>query len=108
MPDIKIRIQNKKASLERGMEAEIVCCNSDYRLVFNFDAEWNAHEWKRVRFVSDGYDGRVVESQVGSDNTCLLPPVQKASFIDVGVYVDDQIRTSTPLRLNCIQSILCE
>lgn len=108
MPDIKIRIQNKKASLEKGMEAEIVCCNSDYKLVFNFDAEWKAHEWKRVRFISDGYDGRVVESQVGSDNTCDLPPVQKASYIDVGVYVDDQIRTSTPLRLKCIPSILCE
>lgn len=75
---------------------------------FHFDAEWNAHEWKRVRFVSDGYDGRIVETQVGSDNTCDLPPVHKASYIDVGVYVDDRIRTTTPLRLTCIPSILCE
>jgi len=108
MPNIKIRIQNKKASLEKATDAEVVCCNSDYKLVFNFDAEWNAHAWKRVRFISDGYDGRIVESQVGSDNTCDLPPVQKATYIDVGVYVDDQIRTSTPLRLYCIKSILCE
>ena len=108
MPDINIRIQNKKAAIGKGTNDEIVCCNSDYNLVFVFDDEWSAHEWKRVRLISDGYHGRIVDTQVGPANTCPLPPVHKASYIDVGVYVDDEIRTTTPVRLTCIPSILCE
>lgn len=108
MHDINIRIQNKKATLGKGTQDEIVCCNSDYRLVFEFDDEWDAHEWKRVRLVSDGYHGRTVTLDVGSDNTVMLPPVHKATYIDIGVYVDNEIRTTTPVRITCTPSILCE
>lgn len=108
MPSIEIRVQNKKATLKNRMQEPIICSNSDYELVFDFDKEWDAHEWKRVRLVSDGYDGRVVETQVGNTNKCKLPPVHRATYIDIGVYVDGYERSTTPLHIECKQSILCE
>lgn len=108
MPEIQIRVQNKKATLKAPKAESIVCCNSDYELVFQFDAEWNAHEWKRVRLVSDGYDGRIVDVDVGPTNRVAIPPMFKATFLDIGVYVNGAIRTTTPVRLTCESSILCE
>ncbi len=108
MPEIEIRVQNKKATLKSKQQESIICCNSDYELVFEFDEEWSSHEWKRVRCVSDGYNGRVAETQVGPTNRCMLPAVHNATYIDIGVYVDGGIRTSTPLQLTCEKPILCE
>lgn len=87
--DIPIRRQNKHATLANKQQGAIVCGNSDYELVFEFDEEWAAHEWKRVCCVSDGYHGRIVEAQVGTTNRCSLPLVHGATYIDIGVYMAD-------------------
>ena len=99
MPNIQINIKNKVARADRAI---IVCDNSDYTAVFDFDDEWSAYDTKTVRFV---YCGTYTDVVV-TGNECPIPVIQDARSLYVGVYAGD-LHTTTPACISCVPSILC-
>ena len=78
MPDIKITVRDKVAT---GDGSRIVCGNSDYSILFDFDAEWDDYDVKTARFVYAGMNGTYIDV-VFSGTTCHVPVLQDA----IGVY----------------------
>ena len=99
MPNIQINIKNKVARADRAI---IVCDNSDYVAVFDFDDEWSAYDTKTARFV---YGGRYTDV-VFSGNECPVPVIQDTRAVTVGVFAGD-LHTTTPAYISCVPSILC-
>lgn len=106
MPIIHINVKEKIA---KGNKDEfIVCNNSDYEILFDFDEEWQEYNHKTAivtlsnrEFVPILFDG----------NKCKLPPLQNATFCKIGVMAslenDDatiRISTTTPASINCLES----
>lgn len=98
MPIINIRVQNKIA---RSPVGHIVCGNTDYQILFDFDAEWDAYENKTARFVWNGH----IEDVEFSGNACKVPAILGATSCAVGVYAGD-LNTTTPALVVCRESIL--
>ena len=98
MPNIQINIKNKVARADRAI---IVCDNSDYTAVFDFDAEWDAYTTKTARFV---YGGKYTDV-VFTGNECSIPVIQDPRSLSVGVYAGD-LHTTTPAYISCVPSIL--
>lgn len=99
MPIINIRVQNKIA---RSPVEHIVCGNTDYQILFDFDAEWGEYETKTARFVWDGH----IEDVEFSGNVCNVPAIVSATICEVGVYAGD-LHATTPALVRCHKSILC-
>lgn len=99
MPDIQIKVANKIAT---GDDTKIVCGNSDYIAVFEFDGEWDAYDTKTARFV---YGGKYTDV-VFSGNECAVPVIQNTRDVTVGVFAGD-LHTTTPAYFMCLPSILC-
>lgn len=99
MPNIQINIKNKVARADRAI---IVCDNSDYTAVFDFDDEWSAYETKTARFV---YCGTYTDA-VFTGNSCPIPEMHDTRSLTVGVYAGD-LHTTTPAYISCVPSILC-
>ena len=68
---------------------------------FDFDAEWDDYDVKTARFVHDGSYIDVVFT----GNQCVMPVINKAYGIYVGVYAGD-LRTTTPAHIPSAASIL--
>ena len=85
----------------------IVCNNGNYELEFTFDEEWNAYENKRVRFTV--YHGGIYKhiDVEFSGNICPVPPLSNVRNVDVGVFVDGAISTTTNATIECYKSALC-
>ena len=98
MPNIQINIKNKVARADRAI---IVCDNSDYTAVFDFDDEWSAYDTKTARFVCGGRYTDVVFS----GNECPVPVIQDTRAVTVGVFAGD-LHTTTPAYFACVPSIL--
>ena len=98
MPNISITVKNKVARADRAI---IVCDNSDYTAVFDFDAEWDAYTTKTARFV---YGGKYTDV-VFTGNECSIPVIQDPRSLSVGVYAGD-LHTTTPAYISCVPSIL--
>ena len=98
MPNISITVKNKVARADKVI---IVCDNSDYTAVFDFDAEWDEYTTKTARFV---YGGRYTDV-VFSGNECHVPVIQDTRAVTVGVYAGD-LHTTTPAYISCVPSIL--
>ena len=101
---IPVKITNRRASW-RGTEP-IVCGNSDYRIAFEFDAEWNPQETKTVRFVYRRAGQLRHVDQVFNGDTVAVPVLQNTTELIVGVFAGD-LHTTTPARILCEQSIRC-
>lgn len=100
MPDIKISVKNKIANQTDG--TIYVCGNSDYRLLFDFDQEWDEYDMKTARFTrKNGY-----EDVIFSGNECAVPIISDTYCFYVGVYAGD-LHTTTPARVACKKSVLC-
>lgn len=99
MKDILITIKNKIATSLGNVN--YVCDNSDYRVVFDFDDEWEEHPVKTARFKYNG----VYHEVVFSGSACDMPVIRDARLISIGVYAGD-LRTSTPAVVHASQSIL--
>lgn len=93
---INIKVRNKIATLE-SMNFTLVGGNDDYKVVFDFDEEWNLYPVKTALFI---YGHETVEV-VFDGNTCEGVPIENATVCLVGVFADD-IRTTTPA---CITGI---
>lgn len=99
MPVINVKIRDKVATCAEG---RIVCGNADYTIDFDFDAEWAAYEAKTARF---SYGGKYVD-QVFTGTVCPVPVVYNTAFLSVGVFAGD-LRTTTPVLIDCDRSIRC-
>lgn len=100
MPDIHITVMGKIAT---GDQSRIVCGNSDYVAVFDFDAEWAAYETKTARFV---YPGGVYVDVVFDGETCPVPVLHNTIGVKVGVFAGN-LHTTTSAWFECDKSILC-
>lgn len=99
MSVINIMVRRKTAA---SPVARIVCGNSDYKISFNFDEEWAAHDVKTARFIWNGQYADVVFA----GNVCDVPVLTNTNMVAVGVYAGD-LRTTTPALIHCDKSILC-
>lgn len=99
MPDIQIKVADKIAT---GDDTKIICGNSDYTAVFDFDDEWSAYDTKTARFV---YCGTYTDV-VFTGNECPIPIIQDTRSLTIGVYAGD-LHTTTPAYVSCVPSILC-
>ena len=101
---LNINITSKKATyLTR--QGDIVCGNSDYRVRFNFDSEWDGHDEKVARFI---WGGHFVDVEF-TGNEVDVPVIAGATQVKVGVYTtDDGPYTTTSATVPCTPSILCE
>lgn len=103
MQTIKINVVDKVATAEGN--PFIVCGNSDYTIVFNFDKAWNGYNAKTARFIYE-QDGEEIIAEVPfAGNSCKAPVINNAKKVDIGVYAGDILSTSR-CRINCRVSIL--
>nr|DAM60623.1 MAG TPA: nucleoid-associated protein [Caudoviricetes sp.] len=100
MPVINISVENKIAEADGTL---YVCDNSDFVAKFAFDAEWEAYENKTARFC---YNNSYVDV-VFTGNECPVPIISGTYFFNIGVYAGN-LRTTTPARVPCKKSILCD
>ena len=104
MPDISIKIRDKIAQVQGS--PQIVCGNSDYCAVFDFDAEWGDYDEKTMHIVwMDISSGTLKHYDVQfSGSTAVLPALYGCDCACIGVYAGD-IRTTTPARVPCLRCI---
>lgn len=102
MPTINITIRDKIAQAEGS--PEIICGNSGYTAVFDFDSEWSAYTAKtaRFRFYRNGIMQRYDVLFTGS--TVEIPVLNDIYEVEIGVYAGN-IETSTGARIPCARSI---
>ena len=100
MHELNITVCGRIAEISR--DAEIVCGNSDYIAVFDFDAEWDAYPVKTMRIVRKDMDSEkyLCTDVLFEGSRAVIPPVYRTAQILLGVYAGD-IRTSTPVRIPC-------
>ena len=80
---------------------KIVCDNTNYKVVFQFDSSWDDMPIKTARFI---YNDAVVDIPI--DGTEVpIPRIVDATILSIGVYADN-IQTSSPAIIECVQSIL--
>lgn len=101
---INVTIKNKIAVAEA--DARIVCGNSDYEIVFDFDEEWASKEKKTARFKWNK-NGKSKHKDVDFTGDTVPVPILTGIFnVYVGVYAGD-LCTTTPAKIRCKHSILC-
>lgn len=104
MDKIQIQVTNRRA-VTLGAPV-IVCGNSDYRIAFTLDAEWNDVTLKTARFVYV-QDGEVKYQDVIFEGTEVDVPVfANVTGVRVGLFAGD-LKTSTPAVIPCQYSIRC-
>lgn len=99
---IPIKIRNKISSLI-DRDSFYVCGNTDFKVVFEFDDDWEGFRFKTARFTYGG----VYQDVVFEGNECSVPRIVGTREIDVGVFADDDA-ASTPVRVRAKESIVCE
>lgn len=83
-------------------DEEYICGNSDFTILFEFDAEWDAWPTKTARFTWAGnYHDVLFE---GSE--CPVPVISDVFHFKVGVYAGN-LRTTTAARVPAKKSVLC-
>lgn len=98
MPEILITVRGKIAQLAN--RSVVVCDNTDYVAVFDFDGEWDAYPTKTAQFNFGG-----IHVPVMFDGTaCPMPQVSEASVLRIGVYAGD-LHTTTSALVPCLPSI---
>lgn len=84
----------------------IVCGNSDYKIKFNFDSEWDGKA-KVARFI---WNGQYEDADI-TDDICNVPVIRNTTTVNVGVYSGDfettELKTTTGAVIGCELSILC-
>lgn len=102
MKEINITIRDKIAENVSG--SGYVCGNSDYTVIFDFDAEWDEFDTKTARFVKQD---KTFTDVVFSGNECPMPILSNTYNIYVGVFAGD-LHTTTPAHISAKKSILCD
>lgn len=96
--EIRIKIENNVATLLS--KEPLVCGNSDYKVVFEFDEEWNEYPAKTAMFV---FNKQSVQ-QPFDGNICNGVSIENATVCAIGVFVGDK-KASTGVTIDCMLSI---
>lgn len=99
--DLHISVRNKIATYQKR-DGDIVCGNSDYKIKFTFDEEWEGFEKKTARII---WGGQFQDVEFTGD-TCPVPILSGVSLCEVGVYAGE-LSTTTSAFIGCKPSILC-
>lgn len=99
--DKTFNISVKSKQAKNLSKIPYVCGNTDYRVAFDFDEDWNQYPIKTARFVAA--DGSVYEQTV-TDDRCAFPKIMDTFRVEVGVYAGDLV-TTTPAVVECLRSI---
>lgn len=101
MKEIKIKVQDKIATLVE--DVSLVCGNSDYSVIFDFDEDWVNHGLKTAVFVFGDstvevpFTGNILEEKDAV-------AIEGATKCYIGVYSGDLI-TTTKAEIKCTPSI---
>lgn len=101
---IDISIINKRPAVYGA--PRIVCGNSGYNIQFTFDQEWANYTVKTARFVYAQGGQAKYQDVVFTGESVEVPVLSNVREVLVGVYSGD-LKTTTPARILCEQSILC-
>jgi hypothetical protein len=101
MRDLHITVRDKVANYN-NRDGKIVCGNSDYQIVFNFDEEWRTATNIKARFI---WNGQYRDVSVVS-NKATVPVITNTKKLVVGVYADNI--STTAVVIPCALSVLCE
>ena len=101
MPILHVTVAEKIATFAKR-DGHIVCGNSDYKIIFAFDSEWDEYPKKTARFIWDG----LYKDQEFQGNQCPVPILKDAVEVEVGVFAGD-LQTTTSAVIPCKKSILC-
>ena len=101
MNNLQINVVNKVATYQKR-DGTIVCGNSDYRILFTFDSEWESYAEKTARFIVNG----TFTDVDFKGNTCPVPIIRNTSQIEVGVYAGN-LTTTTSAIIPARLSVLC-
>lgn len=102
MRDLHVIVNNKIATY-LSRDGSIVCGNSDYRIVFSFDSEWESYEKKVARFIWNDEPMDIVFT----GNVVSVPVLSNTERLAVGVYAGD-LSTTTPAEIPCLLSVRCK
>lgn len=98
---LNITVRDKVATYDSG-QPPITCDNDDYRIRFDFDEKWNSYAKKVAHFVSNG---EFIDAEFNGNEVDV--PVQVNTVkLEVGVYIDGVIRTTTSAAIPCRLSAL--
>lgn len=98
MVELHIKIRKRIARLAYG--ENFVSYNEGYKIIFDFDKEWDSIENKTARFIfGENYidypfNGSEVE----------IPLIKNADTLEIGVY-SDNLYTTTPVKFKVLKSI---
>ena len=101
MKELRIAVRDKIATLVN--DVELVCGNSDYRVIFEFDEDWAKYNAKTALFV---FGDTTVEVPF-TGNTIWekdAVAIEKATKCYIGVFTGDLI-TTTKAEVKCLTSI---
>ena len=99
MKELRIKVEDKIATLVN--DVELVCGNSDYRVIFEFDNDWVQYPAKTALFVFGNttvekpFIGNIIEEGVA---------IEKATKCYIGVFSGD-LATTTKAEIKCKPSI---
>ena len=98
---IPVTVRRKIASAKK--DALYVCGNSDFTILFDFDSQWDADDFKTARFTYNG----IYQDVVFEGNECPIPVISDTHSFRVGVFAGN-LHTTTAAYVSCKKSILCE
>lgn len=100
MPVLHVAVKNKTATYT-SRAGGVVCGNGDYSVRFTFDDEWAAYPKKVARFV---FAGAFIDTDFEGD-ACPVPVIYGAESLQIGLYTEGDLRTTTPATIPCFLSI---
>lgn len=100
MTTLHVSVAGKTATYSRR-DGAIVCGNDDYRIKFTFDDEWAGYTNKTAHFI---WCGKYYDAPIENDEVAVPDPFNALELI-VGVYVPNQIRTTTSAVIPCRPSV---
>ena len=90
---MRFTVKNREILPENGILLFLIGDNSDYKVQFDFDSEWNGVV-KTARFVR----GKKFQEMVLVNDECEIPiEVLKQGFLEIGVFSAEM--TTTPCRI---------
>ena len=98
MVELHIKIRKRIARLAYG--ENFVSYNEGYKIIFDFDKEWDNIENKIARFI---FGENYIDCPF-SGNEVEIPLIKNADTLEIGVY-SDGLYTTTPVKFKVLKSI---
>ncbi len=101
-----VNVTDCRATYDAQTHGKMVCGNP-FKIEFTFDEEWEAYYTKKakIKFWLNGrYEHIIIEF---NGTTCPVPALYNIQRIEVGVFVEDDIGTTTGAIIECEKSINC-